>query len=137
MTDKEDKKRSSLPSERAEQQKKDKAAAEELQDLQLSMLREDFTRTFQTDHGKRVLAWIAQRCGHNVPPLAANQKGEIDEKITTHNAMELSFYLAIRKYISVDLLKMIEFGEVNPSGHLDPEDIKQRITSKDQSEQKG
>ena len=104
------------PSEKAEAKAASDAQLQQIAQTRIDLLREDFGRTFQTEHGKRVLAYIAQRCGWRKPPLAANMQGIIDEKITTHNAMELSFYLHITQFISVDVLKQVEYGEVKPSG---------------------
>ena len=107
-----------LPSERADAKADAEAKAQKIVNSRMAMLREDFGRTFQTEHGKRVLAYIADRCGWGKPPLAANAQGLIDEKITTHNAMELSFYMHIRKFISIDVLHQIEYGLVKPSGTI-------------------
>lgn len=107
------------PSERAEAEAQAEQKLKELAASQASMLREDFTRTFQTEHGKRVLAWLAERCGWGVPPLSVDTHKNIDPLRTTHNAMELSLYLAIRKYISIDVLQEIEYGFIKPSGTID------------------
>lgn len=125
-----------LPSEKAEQQAKDKKAFEELQQKEIDLLREDFTLTFQTAHGQRVLAWLRRRCGHNMPPLAADADGNYDKEKTLHNALELSLYLAIRKYIPRDVLYNVEYDLVEPSGKISKEEF-MRITSKSQSQQKG
>ena len=97
--------------------------------MQTDLMREDFGRTFQTEHGKRVLAWIMERSGFGKPILSANQDGKIDPNATTFSAMELNFYLAIRRYVSTDILKQIEYGDIKPSGTID-EDLNAKPTSK-------
>lgn len=106
------------PSEREARKAEDADKQSKLAETRMKLLREDFGRTFQTEHGKRVLAYIAQRCGWRKPPLAANSQGIIDEKITTHNAMELSFYLHITQFIAIDVLQDVEYGRIKPSGTL-------------------
>jgi len=123
-----------LPSKREEKRVQDEKNAKDFNELKTSLMREDFGRTFQTEHGLRVLAWIRERCGHNLPPLAVDKDGNISEKFTTHNAMELSFYLAVRKYIPVETLKRVEYNEIKPSGYFDPEDQPKR---KSKSKKKG
>jgi len=110
--------REMLPSEKGDAKTAADAKLKALVETRQAMMREDFGRTFQTEHGKRVLAWIAERCGWARPPLAANQQGIIDQQITTHNAMELSFYLAIRKFIHIEVLQQVEYGQVKPSGTI-------------------
>ena len=120
--------RDMLPSERADFKAEEAAKAKNLAGLRGDLLREDFTKTFQTEHGKRVLAYIAQRCGWRRPPLAANAQGIIDEKITTHNAMEISFYLHITQFISIDILSQVEYGKIKPSGTIDETVLSKRKT---------
>lgn len=108
-----------LPSEKARAKAENDLRQRELQQMTVSLLREDFGRTFQTAHGQRVLAWLAARCGWGKPPLAADKDGKIDMMMTTHNAMELSLYLAMRQFIPVDVLQNVEFGFVKPSGMIE------------------
>ena len=122
--------RSLPPSERAEKRRLNERLAKEQAEARESMLRHDFGLTFQTDHGKRVLAWLAERCGWALPPLAANKNGEIDEKITTHNAMELSLYLAVRRFIPISVLQQVEYGQIKPSGTIEEPEVIKRKSSK-------
>lgn len=87
-------------------------------------MHQDFTRTFRTESGKRVLQWLRQRCGHNKIILSANaQNGTIDQMMTTFAAMELNLYLEIRKHLPTDILKEIENDRsIEPSGSLADDD---------------
>jgi hypothetical protein len=119
------------PSERADKKAEIESKLKGVVEQRQAMLREDFGRTFQTEHGKRVLAYIADRCGWGKPPLAANSQGIIDEKITTHNAMELSLYMHIRKFIHIDVLQQVEYGDkVKPSGTITESAIANAKTGK-------
>lgn len=119
------------PSERAAAQADAEAKQKAISARRIALLREDFGRTFQTEHGKRVLAWLFDRCGYDKPKLAANAQGIIDETITTHNAMEEGLYIAIRKFIPVEVLQQIEYGFVKPSGSIETEEnVKKKSTKK-------
>ena len=106
------------PSQKAEAKAEIETKLAKLSTLRGQLLREDFTKTFQTEHGKRVLAWLFERCGYNKPKLAATAQGVIDETLTTHNAMEENLYIAIRKYIAVDVLIQVEYETIKPSGTI-------------------
>ncbi len=134
MTDDENKK---LPSARADAQKAKEKQEQEFADKRLAMLREDFGRTFQTEHGMRVLAWIMERSGFGKVILSATNDGNLDPNKTLYSAMELNNYLAIRQHISMEVLARIEYGEIKPSGFFDPNDEPSRKTSKSKSKQKG
>lgn len=122
--------RGMLPSERTAKKQELEAQAREQAEQVASSLREDFTLTFQTDHGKRVLAWLAQRCGWGLPPLAGTPTGGIDEKITTHNAMELSLYIAMRQHIQIEVLQQVEYGFIKPSGTVEGHEAIKRKSTK-------
>lgn len=107
------------PSERAEKQSELDKKAKILTEQQQSLLREDFGRTFQTEHGMRVLAWIMERSGFGKVILSASSEHGIDEKLSTYAAMELNFYLAIRRNIQTDILARVEYGEIKPAGFVD------------------
>ena len=121
--------RSLLPSERAEAKAELEAKAQNLQKQRISLLREDFGRTFQTEHGKRVLAWLFERCGYDKPKLGANAQGIIDAELTLHNAMEENLYIAVRRFIPVDVLQQVEYGQIKPSGTIEAEPQKPTRTS--------
>jgi hypothetical protein len=107
-----------LPSEKGEAEKRHKAELEKLAEARLSELRHDFTLTFETEHGKRVLQWLRDRCGHNKIILSANrQNGGIDTMMTTFAAMELNLYLEMRNYIPNKILQELENdNRIRPSG---------------------
>ena len=110
------------PSERAELAEANKKKAAEIAQARESMIREDFGRTFQTEHGKRVLAYIMQRSGFGRVILSADSTQKVDPMATTFAAMELNFYLDIRRHIPVDTLQQIEYGFIKPSGTIEDED---------------
>ena len=122
--------RDMLPSQREDAQKEADAKARQIKQAQHAQMREDFTKTFQTQHGQRVLAWFFDRCGYDKPKLGANMQGLIDKEITTHNAMEEALYIAMRKYIAVDVLQQIEYGFVKPSGVIESTDDKPKKIKK-------
>lgn len=111
--------RDMLPSERAAAEAEQAAKAKNILETRQSMMREDFTKTFQTEHGKRVLAWLFERCGYDKSKLGATTQGVLDGNLTIHNAMEETLYIAIRKFISIDVLQQIEYGQVKPSGTIE------------------
>lgn len=131
------------PSERAEKQEKQQKEREALAAQKLGAMREDFTKTFQTAHGKRVLAWIFERAGFGKVILSANARtGEFDQMATMFAAMELNFYLEMRKHIDIATLQEVEYGRVKPTGFIAPDDSdntsqNKRSTSKSKSAKKG
>jgi hypothetical protein len=131
-----DKNRPALPSERAENEDKVKKHLEDRANRINSMMREDFTKTFQTAHGKRVLAWIAQRAGFGKVILAADSTKKIDPMATTFAAMELNFYTKIREYLPVDVLSQVEYGLVKPAGTLEEKEVIKRKSSKSTKQEK-
>ena len=113
--------REALPSEKAVLKEEIKRDNAQMAKTVASMLREDFGKTFQTDHGKRVLSWLAARCGWGRPPLAADTSGHINAEFTVHNAMELGLYLKIREFIPISVLQEVEYGFIKPSGTITEE----------------
>ena len=85
----------------------------------LELLREDFGKTFNTDHGMRVLAWLKDRSDFGKVILSATPEKGIDPMLTTYKAMELNQYLAIREYIPIEVLQKVEYGLVKPSGNIE------------------
>lgn len=136
MDNKNEEDRILTPSERSEKQSQTEAERVRIIQARESALREDFTRTFQTESGKRVLAWFKERSGFAIPSLAADKEGNIDPLKTTFNAMELNMYLAIRRYIPTNILMEVEYGTIRASGTVervdDPTSSKRR-TSKSTS----
>lgn len=124
------------PSERAQKQAETESERQRISAQREAALREDFTRTFQTESGKRVLAWFKERTGFGLPSLAADKEGNIDPLKTTFNAMELNLYIAVRRYIPTNILMEVEYGHIRPSGSIDRVDddtSTKRRTSKSSS----
>lgn len=107
------------PSERADLDAVRAAEQQAIAAKRLSALRHDFTNTFKTDHGKRVLAWLMERSGFGKVILSADRKtGSVDPMLTTFAAMELNTYTTIRQYIDPTILQEIEYGSIRPSGTI-------------------
>lgn len=116
--------REKLPSERAEARADHEAKLRKLAGQRTAMMREDFGRTFGTEHGKRVLAFICQRSGYNKSKIAARVDGGINTDMTVFLAQEETFYLELRKHIPIDVLKQVEYGDqIQPSGTLIDADV--------------
>lgn len=109
-----------LPSEKAEAKSDAEIRLKQLAAQRTAMLREDFGRTFGTEHGKRVLAFICQRAGYNKSKVAAMVDGAVNKDMTVFLAQEETFYLEIRKHIPIDILKQVEYGDqIKPSGTIE------------------
>jgi len=97
------------PSERSDKQREAEAEARARAEARASDMRHDFTRTFATKPGRRVLAWLKERCGFGQIILSADrQSGKIDPMLTTFAAMELNLYLEIRRHLPTELVQEIE-----------------------------
>jgi hypothetical protein len=124
-----------LPSSRSDLEAQAKQEAMKRAEMRASSMREDFTRTFKTASGKRVMAWLKKRCGFGQIILSADrQSGQIDPTLTTFAAMELNLYLEIRKHLPIELIQEIEDERrIEPSGHIShptTEQPTERITSR-------
>lgn len=110
-----------LPSERADKAAEAKKQAQKLRDLSAKALYQDFTKTFGTAHGKRVLAWIFTRSGFGKSILSASARdGVIDPLATTIAAQDLNFYIAIRDILPLELIQEIEDDRrIQPSGTIE------------------
>ena len=120
------------PSERQRIQREQDSQTKRNAQKQEDLMREDFALTFQTEHGRRVLAWMMERSGYAKSILSADRQGTVDPMATTFAAMELNFYLAMRRFIPIDVLQSVEYGQIKPSGTI--EQTAPRKTSKDSSE---
>ena len=96
------------PSERAEIQKKlelnRKAAAAEERDRLVRAMR----ATFASPDGLVVLNWLRKECGFGEAILGATN-GAIDERATLYQAMRLNLYIRIRKMLTFEILKEVEY----------------------------
>ena len=108
------------PSERGLADQQAEAQMRERAENRAASMRQDFTKTFQTAHGRRVAAWLRKRCGHNQIILSADrQSGKLDPHMTLFAAMELNLYLEIRKHLPTELLQEIEDDRrIEPSGTI-------------------
>lgn len=117
------------PSEQADKKLEVEAALRKKAQDRVAMLREDFGKTFQTEHGKRVLAWFYDRSGYGKSKVSAAQDGSINRDMTIFLAQEETFYLEIRKHIPITVLQQVEYGQIKPSGTIE-EPTKTKPTKK-------
>lgn len=106
------------PSEHADAKASALATQKEIEANRTAAMREDFGLTFQTEHGKRVLAYIFERSGYGKSKVALGANRTVDKDMTTFLAQEEAFYIDIRKYISIEVLAQVEYGKVKPSGTI-------------------
>lgn len=98
------------PSERGPLREQKKAEVEGRAAEEQEALRSAMRRTFSTPDGRVVLKWIMRECQANAPILGANlANGTIDEKATLYQAMRLNLWLKIRRLLSFDILKEVEY----------------------------
>lgn len=70
-----------------------------------ALLRKDFNETFATAAGRRVLRWLVEQSGFQVPNTVADPRsGEILERSTWYNEGRRNLYLQIRKFLKRDIL---------------------------------
>ncbi len=131
-----DKSRPALPSERQEAEDELKKKLSERSARASAMMREDFTKTFQTAHGLRILAWLKERAGFGKVILAADNKSSIDPMLTTFAAMELNLYNKIREFLPVDVLSQVEYGFIKPTGTIEEKEVISRKSSKSTKKEK-
>lgn len=104
--------RSQLPSEKQERLQKIKDQKDKALQEAEEQLHKDMAECYGTGAGQRVLKWHMDQLGWNVPPLGANPTTqEIDPQRTVYNAMRLSHYLQMRKYIPTKILRKVEDDE--------------------------
>lgn len=106
-----------LPSRRAEAKQRENQKATEERIAREEMIKRDFAVTFGSDEGQRVLAYIMERCNFGKVILSADSSKKIDPMATTFAAMELNLYLDLRAKIPADILALVEYGSVKPSGN--------------------
>ncbi len=105
------KRKTQLPSVRADAEAKEKADLQAKKNEEHDRLVRAMRMTFNTAHGKIVLAWLMKECGYNQPILGADAHGDIDEKRTVYGAMRLNLYLKLRKFLTFNILKEVEYHE--------------------------
>lgn len=118
--------RGALPSQRAEHDDKERKAQAELHEDIRAAMREDFGRTFGTECGKRVLAWLFDRCGWDKSTVALNPQTGIDKEMSLYLAQERNVYGDVRKHVPINILQEVEYGGIKPSGWIDNDDINKR-----------
>lgn len=105
------KRKTQLPSVRADEEAKEKIKLQAKQNEERDRLVRAMRMTFKTPHGMIVLDWLMKECGYNQPILGADAHGDIDEKRTVYGAMRLNLYLKLRKFLTFNILKEVEYHE--------------------------
>jgi hypothetical protein len=101
-----------LPSEKAAAKAANKAAIETKLQENRERLQGAMRRVFSSSDGQIVLKWLHDESGYGRPVLGANPStGEIDPMRTTYSAMQQGLYLRIRKFLTLNILKGIEYDE--------------------------
>lgn len=96
------------PSERADKIKEKEQEREQAATEQKDRLKGVLRRIGETDDGKFFYRWLREECGGGVPILGAMQ-GQIDEKATLYQAMRLNLWIKVRRLLSFNILKEVEY----------------------------
>lgn len=100
--------RNTPPSERpAARQAQEQTATEQQREAQ-EKLKGVLRRIGETDDGKIFFRWLRQECGGDQAILGAIH-GQIDEKATLYQAMRLNLWIKVRKLLSFNILKEVEY----------------------------
>ena len=102
--------RTMLPSQRGEQRSLNEQELKEKQLEQAERLKRAMRVTFSSPDGLIVLEFIKKECQFGEPILGAIA-GQIDEKATLYQAMRQNLYLKIRKMLTFNILKEVEYHE--------------------------
>lgn len=65
-------------------------------------------RIGETEDGKFFYRWLRQECGGDQAILGAIH-GQIDEKATLYQAMRLNLWIKVRRLLSFNILKEVEY----------------------------
>lgn len=72
---------------------------------EFGLLKKDFNETFATAAGRRVLRWLVEQSGYQVPNTVGDPRsGEILERATWYNEGRRNLYLQIRKFLKREIL---------------------------------
>ncbi len=98
------------PSQKADARKE----LEEKNRAKLQAQHEDLQKSmrivFASPDGQVVLKWLRDQCHHNQPILGVNPATqEIDPNRTLYQVMRMNLYLQIRKFLTFDILKEVEY----------------------------
>ncbi len=84
------------------------------QQAKTKRLKDDLAQTFSTAAGQRSLMAIMELCGYQRSVTGGNASLGMDiMQGTLYNAARLNIYLELRALLPKELLKKVEFGEVN------------------------
>lgn len=106
--------RTALPSAKAETRDAAKAelqaAKQEQEDRIRGAMRRTFSGTGDAGDAQIVLKWLHDQAGYSESKVAANpQTGEINTGTTSYQAARETLYIRLRKYLTFDILKDVEF----------------------------
>ena len=97
-----------LPSERAGARREAEIQTAERIQQERDKLRGVLRRIGETPDGKEFFRWLRNECGAAQPILGATN-GAIDEKATLYQAMRLNLWIKVRRELSFNILKEVEY----------------------------
>jgi hypothetical protein len=96
------------PSERPEIRKEQEDARVRAAHERAESLKSVVRRIGETPDGLEFFRWLREECGGNQSILGAIQ-GQIDEKATMYQAMRLNLWIKVRRMLSFNILKEVEY----------------------------
>lgn len=96
------------PSERQGVRDKQDQEREAARGAEAEKLKGVLRRIGETEDGKYFYRWLRQECGGDQAILGAIH-GQIDEKATMYQAMRLNLWIKVRKLLSFNILKEVEY----------------------------
>jgi len=100
--------RTILPSEKPELRKERDEALRKQHEAYMNRIQGAWRRVGETDDGKIIIKDIYDQCLANQPILGV-MGNEINEKACTYQAMRLNFWVRLRKLLTFNILKEIEY----------------------------
>lgn len=96
------------PSARAAAKENSPQTETEAAQAKLEALRSSWRRVGETEDGKAIIRWLRNECGGDQSILGAIH-GQIDEKATMYQAMRLNLWIKVRRMLTFNILKEIEY----------------------------
>lgn len=97
------------PSVRAERIEAERQRIKENEKAEADRIKRSLRRAFSTKDGLVALDWLRRECGFGEPILGADSNGDIDPERTVYGAMRLNLYLKLRKQLTFNILKEVEY----------------------------
>ncbi len=100
-----------LPSEKQAAREENKAARDALRQEQADKIRGALRRVGETEDGKILYRYLYDECLGNRPIIAKGTIEVIDEKATLYQAFRQSIWINIRRMLTFNILKEIEYEQ--------------------------